>query len=479
MLFGLSVFEIPALTPPPIAPPPHLRTEVITFNANGGSPTQTVSVAIGERYGELFFRQPFTHWFSTLEGYYQTMFVGPFGRIKQTTRVDENLSEHGIDHMMIFIGWFTTPNHHDGVQIQLHDIVTADSPRVLYAAWSDGSSLLPNATTFSFMGNGGMPVHQRMSLGRPHVNGGLVQPTREGFQFTGWFTAPVGGERLSSVSDQYDTFYAQWNPISSPRLPRLIGFNSNGGNLEMQVASTNGANTIEYIFAQVREPIKPLHRFVGWFTEPQGGEQVLANDAITQMEFFAQFEPHPHPFTDISPSAWYVDAVQFVYERGLMNGVSETHFAPEQTLTRAQAATILWNIEGSPNVTFQSVFNDVPNNSPAWYRDAVIWANKNGIVNGYNGYFNPYGEITREQFATILYNYAQFSGVDTSIPEPFNLNHFQDSDEISHWAKNALIWANYHGIINGITEDTLLSQGTATRAQCAMILMRFIQMFES
>jgi len=183
--------------------------------------------------------------------------------------------------------------------------------------------------------------------------------------------------------------------------------------------------------------------------------------------------PSSHPFTDVQ-GHWANDAIQYVYENNLMTGTTSTTFVPDGTLSRAMLATILWRLEGEPAVTFRSVFSDVPSNAPAWYRTAVIWANENGIVQGFDGHFNPYGEITREQFATMLYRYAQFTDGDVSVSETFNLDNFHDHTELSDWAEDAMYWANYHGLITGTTSTTLVPIGTTTRAQAATILARFM-----
>jgi len=158
-----------------------------------------------------------------------------------------------------------------------------------------------------------------------------------------------------------------------------------------------------------------------------------------------------------------------------MTGTTRSTFAPNERLLRAQVAAILWRMAGEPAVEFQPVFDDVWVNTPIWYRDAVIWANENGVVQGHAGRFNPYGEITREQFAAMLHRYAEFTGGDVSVPESFHLDNFDDRTQVSEWATDYMRWAVYHGLISGTTERTLSPLGTATRAETAMILMRLIE----
>ena len=182
-----------------------------------------------------------------------------------------------------------------------------------------------------------------------------------------------------------------------------------------------------------------------------------------------------HPFVDLSSSnAWYASAVQFIYERGIMHGIDATTFAPQSPLTRAQVVTVLYRLEGEPNVQFSSVFSDVQ--AGQWYSNAVIWANANGIVQGVGGgRFDPNRGITREEFAAMLHRYASFIGANTAVSSGFNLNNFQDHSQISGWAETYALWANYNGLITGTTTITFSPQGLATRAQCAVILMRFVQ----
>ena len=178
------------------------------------------------------------------------------------------------------------------------------------------------------------------------------------------------------------------------------------------------------------------------------------------------------PFTDIAAGAWYADAVQYVYENGMMNGTSETMFSPEATTTRAMIVTILHRLENEP-AAVDSDFTDVAGGS--YYADAVDWAAANGIVNGVSETsFAPDDAITREQMAAILYRYAQSKGYDTTVGG-MSLSEYADASRISAYATTAMQWANAEGLITGVTDTTLSPQGSATRAQVATILMRFVE----
>lgn len=171
-------------------------------------------------------------------------------------------------------------------------------------------------------------------------------------------------------------------------------------------------------------------------------------------------------FTDVPDGAWYEDAVRYVVENGLMSGYGNGRFGPEDVLTRAQLAQILYNKEGKPATTNYNGFTDVSNS--AWYAEAVAWAVNKGIVTGYgNSVFAPDDAITREQFAAMLYRYA-------GKPETSGtLSGFTDAGQVSSYALSALKWAVEKGIINGKGSGILDPKGNATRAEAAAILQRF------
>ena len=180
------------------------------------------------------------------------------------------------------------------------------------------------------------------------------------------------------------------------------------------------------------------------------------------------------PFTDVSATDWFYNAVKYAFENALMNGISATEFAPDNQLTRAMLVTILYRYEGEPKTTGGLGFTDVSTNE--WFTDAIAWASANGIVNGYgDGIFGTNDNITREQLATMLYNYATFKKLDVS--KTTDLENFSDRSEISSWALPAMQWANAEGLVNGRTAETLVPEGTATRAEAATLLMRFIEEF--
>ena len=203
---------------------------------------------------------------------------------------------------------------------------------------------------------------------------------------------------------------------------------------------------------------------------------------VTQVKEVAEStptQPVEEKFTDVQSGAWYVSAVQYAYDNGIMGGKSETVFAPEANLTRAEFATVLYSQSGKPAVTYRPVFKDVEKG--AWYSSPVLWAYDNGIVSGYaNGNFGTSDNITREQLALMMYKYAKTKGYDTTA-ESGMLQKFSDEAQISTWAREAIQWAASHGIMsgkgNGADGKPLLDpQGNATRAECAAMMKKMLTM---
>ena len=202
------------------------------------------------------------------------------------------------------------------------------------------------------------------------------------------------------------------------------------------------------------------------FTMPSGRVTVEAS--------FAEIAPEPLPFGDVDDGDWFADAVRFVYENGMMNGVSETDFAPHAATSRSMIVTILYRLEGEPVVDYAMGFTDVAGD--AYYAEAVRWAASEGIVGGYGGgLFGSDDAVTREQLAVILYRYAVYKGYDVSIGEDTNILSYDDFADLSEYAIPAMQWACGAGIITGVTDATLVPQGEATRAQVAAMLMRFCE----
>ena len=176
-----------------------------------------------------------------------------------------------------------------------------------------------------------------------------------------------------------------------------------------------------------------------------------------------------NPFTDVRSTDWFYDAVNYVYSEGIMDGTSVYMFSPNNATSRGMLVTILWRLAGQPVVTGTS-FSDV--SSSAYYYYAVLWASKYGIVDGLgNNMFGPDQAITREQFAVILYRYAQHCGYSTSANS--TLVGYADSNKISSYALTAMRWACGAGLFEGDERANLNPQGQTTRAAAAKLLMTF------
>ncbi len=193
------------------------------------------------------------------------------------------------------------------------------------------------------------------------------------------------------------------------------------------------------------------------YAEPQGRITVLT--AVSEL-----------PFTDVSVDAWFYDAVKAVYEAELMGGVSDTEFAPDVNMNRAMLVTMLYRLEGSPEVetAVSDVFTDCADGE--WYADAVIWANANGIVEGRSETeFAPNDTMTRQEMAAILYRYEVFKGAEEVDAAELE---YADADAIADWAESAVVYCTDAGLMSGVSDTEFAPAGSATRAMGATVLMR-------
>lgn len=178
---------------------------------------------------------------------------------------------------------------------------------------------------------------------------------------------------------------------------------------------------------------------------------------------------HTISYNDVVAGDWFAEAVNYVTLTDLMNGTGEG-FSPNNNLTRAQMATVLYRMAGEPEGTIENPFSDVADGQ--WYTDAVVWAAETGITVGTSeNTFNPNDNVTREQMATFLYRFAEYESLDP-IEVTGDLSAFPDADEVSEFATEAMTWAVGQKIIAGV-DGNLAPDGTATRAQVATVLMRY------
>lgn len=180
-----------------------------------------------------------------------------------------------------------------------------------------------------------------------------------------------------------------------------------------------------------------------------------------------------NPFTDVDKDDSFFDNVVYVYENGLMTGTGSDGFSPNGTMTRGMIVTVLHRLSGDTE-TYSKTFTDV--DSGQWYENAAAWAEANGIASGVgNSLFAPNAEITREQLAVMLYNYAKYKGLDVSIGENTNILSYGEALTISDYAYAALQWACGAGIIKGDGSGNLNPESCAARAEVAAMLERFIK----
>lgn len=291
------------------------------------------------------------------------------------------------------------------------------------------------------------------------------------------------GSHSSSSSKKYDVDIS--NAIKNGSITVSSDSSRKGETITITVKSQNGYEL--YSITALDEQDKELK-----LTEKQNNQYTFvmpSSDVFIKAEFTqtvsqtpptntnnstnnnTSFENIVLPFTDVNAYDWYYNSVKYVYANNMMSGTDTTIFSPNITTTRAMIVTILHRLDGKPAAT-ASNFMDVEQNQ--YYTNAVAWASANGIVSGYgNGNFGPNDTITREQMAAILYRYAQYKGYDTT--QKNNLSNYIDAKDINAYAVEALQWANQVGIITGVTDTTLVPNGSATRAQVSSILMRFCE----
>ncbi len=304
-----------------------------------------------------------------------------------------------------FKGWYTASS--GGTQVTTDTVFDADT--TVYAQWAYtgglGGSVDVSKYTVKFETNGGTAVENKSVT----INARLNKPTapaKDGFAFGGWYTdkeLTTAYDFNTKVTSSF-TLYAKW--IETEKEPQVV--------------------------------------------EPQ-----------TTISF-----------KDIKTDDWFCESVKYVVENKLMNGVAEDKFAPSDNLTRAMLVTILYRNEGEPAANKSIPFADV--DMGAYYGNAVSWAKLNGIINGVSETeFAPNSNITREQIAVIMHRYAQYKGMNAQTSEE-NL-HFTDSDEIFEYAVSAMNWAVGKGLIKGRTDTTLNPKDNATRAETAAIIYRFLK----
>ena len=332
---------------------------------------------------------------------------------------------------------------------------------IVYAVWSD---VLPPNTYFVTVING--------SANAATAKTGVVvtitaDPAQEGYRFKGWSVYPptvfVYGTNPESptahiIMPAGDVIAEAKYEIYDNYAENYSGGGIGGG----KIGGSGGAGPVVTPIPDPEpEPVVDP-------TEP-----IIDPIIPTEPEPEIPAEPEAAPaFSDVSETDWFAGAVAYVARRGIMQGTGDGLFSPNAPVTRAMLVTMLYRLDGSPEVSAQIPFTDVEPGS--WYYPAVCWAYENGIILGISDTeFGANLDITREQLVTILYRYALKRGLVCEYG--VTLDEFADKDQISPWAVEAMLWAKAEGIISGVSEDTLDPQGAATRAQIAAIFQRFME----
>ncbi|WP_342982986.1 S-layer homology domain-containing protein [Flavonifractor plautii] len=311
----------------------------------------------------------------------------------------------------------------------------------------------------------------------------LPTPSRSGYTFEGWYD---GSSRVSSPYKVMKdvTLTAEWDyngSSSSSGSTRYTVSVEDTDNGSVEVSPTRASKG-----STVTVTVKPDEGYEldELTVTDKNGESVKLTDKgdgkytfkmpaskVTVEAVFTAAKVEGLPFTDVTSGDWFYDAVAYVYDKGMMEGTTDTTFAPTMNLTRSMIAQVLYNLEERPEAPGAAGFPDVA--ADAWYADAVNWAAARGIVKGYDtGAFGPEDSVTREQLAAILYRYAQVKGYDTTRGG-MAVREFSDSASISDWAQEAMAWAVNAQVLSGKGNGVLDPQGTATRAEVAQMLMNF------
>lgn len=389
-------------------------------------------------------------------------------------------------------------------------LTATNNPGYRFVGWVEGEQTVSTDTTYTFTANSDHTLTAKFEQvytvtvssteggtatgGGTYAKGDTVTLTatpNSGYRFVGWlesgttvstntnYTFAANSDRsLTAQFDRISSGGGDSDPTYSITLPSRV----TGGELKLSRRYAEKGETVTLTAI----PDEGYELDTLTVTDSKGKEIELTHKGGNEYTFkmpagrveievsFREIEVEL-PFTDVPEGAWYEDAAAYVYEHGLMAGTSATTFAPDATTSRSMIATILWRMAGSPVVNYAMDYTDVAQGQ--WYSEAIRWAASEGIVGGYgNGLFGTNDPITREQFAAMLYRFAQEQGYDVSIGENTNILSYTDVADLSEYAISAMQWAVGAGIINGTGDGSTLSpHGQATRAQAAVMLMRFCE----
>ena len=368
-----------------------------------------------------------------------------------------------------------------GVTIKDDTFTMPDGNVEVKAIFEKDAPPAPTEFTIIFDGNDGTPSVGSMTTANQKLSS-LPSASRSKHSFDGWYTEKSGGTKITTdtVFSANTTVYAHWTYTGGYNPPVTyctLRFETGGGRDITSVRRTYNAciDLTKYV------PTWRGYTFIGWYSDRsltnKVSEVYLTRDLTVYAGWRVDENPSTgeNPFTDVSEKDWFFDDVLFVYDYGLMVGTGKTLFSPHETVTRGMMATILWRMEGSPIPKGKNRFTDVEDVKR--YADAITWTAENGIFADYDkDRFKPDDPITREQLAAIFYRYADYKDYDMTFKG--DLDKFKDADEITDYAKTAMQWAVGSDLVKGKSGALLDPQGTATRAEIAAMLHRFIEKYE-
>ncbi len=313
--------------------------------------------------------------------------------------------------------------------VDWENVIPSDKIKTVTANVVVESEPLTAKYTVTFCANNGT-ANKSVSVGNGGTVASLPEPTRDGYTFGGWYSDKALTKPFTSQTNVSSSIavYAKW--IEDDTSSGNNGGSPSGGNSSPSESST-------------KTPIDPTH---------------------------------VNPFKDVFANDWFYDAVRYAYENELFSGVSEDEFAPNDFLTRAMLVTVLWRAAGMPEEEGETAFADADTNS--YYYKALLWAVKNGIVKGITETeFAPNDNITRNQIAAIMYRYALLKGYKANDLADVTLDYI-DADKIADWATDAVKFCKKAGIMRGDDANAFNAENSATRAETAAITQRFLKNFK-
>lgn len=335
-----------------------------------------------------------------------------------------------------------------------------------WAAPYDGGSAITGYTLTVTPANGTATTYTLAANVTSHDVTGLTNGTA--YTFTLIASNEVGNSEAGTAT-------------ATPKAP--AGENGSGSGSVSLTFETGGGKPMDKISGEIGTvidltkyvPVREGYVFVGWYADKALTKKITSIKLEKDTVVYAKWEKAPAegiPFLDVKGDDWFYSAVLYVYEKGIMNGVSTTEFSPKSNTSRAMIVTMLYRLENEPEVKTKDSFSDVA--AGQWYSAPIAWASSNHIVNGIGeNRFAPNNPVTREQLAAILYRYAQYKNADVSASA--DLSAFADAGSVSDYAVSAMQWAVGAGIINGRDGKMLAPTGTATRAEVATMIMRFAE----